>query len=581
MVRYLKNYKKEVIIGPIFKLLEAIFELIVPLIMANIIDIGIHNKDVAYIYKMGGVMIALGVGGLACALVCQYFAAKASQGFGTDVRNKLFSHIHSLSHSQIDQLGTSSLVTRMTNDINQLQLAVAMLIRLVIRAPFLVIGATVMAFLIDARLALIFVAAACLIAVVLYMIMSKSVPFYTIVQKLLDRVGLITQENLDGVRVVRAFSRQAEEEDKMQAANDDLEKTSLRVGLISALLNPVTYLIINVSIIAVIWFGGGNVSAGNLQQGEIIALINYLSQILLALVVVANLVIIFTKASASANRVSEVLAIEPSIQDGKPGVVNTAYIGAPKLEWREVYFSYEGSGEDFLEDINLKIQTGQTVGIIGGTGSGKTTLINLIPRFYDVSKGAVLLDGVNVKEYALSELRHKIGIVPQKSQLFSGTIRENMLWGKEDASEEEIIDALKKAQAWEFIDKSKDRLDSQVLQGGKNLSGGQRQRLAIARALIRKPDVLILDDSASALDFATDAALRKEIAKLDSHLTVIMISQRASTLKNADKIVVMDDGCIVGIGSHDELFEANDIYREIYLSQMEQPPDEPKQRGQI
>nr|WP_330384459.1 ABC transporter ATP-binding protein [Christensenella timonensis] len=571
LAKYLKNYKKEVILGPIFKLIEAILELIVPLIMANIIDIGIKGSDSGYVWRMGGLMIALAAIGLTCALICQFFAAKASQGFGTDLRNKLFAHINSLSHAEIDKLGTPSLITRITNDVNQLQVAVAMLIRLVIRAPFLVIGATVMAMVIDLQLSLIFIAAAAGIAVVLYLVMSRSVPFYNTIQKLLDRISLVTRENLSGARVIRAFSKQKKERERFAQAAGEQQEAAVRVGKISALLNPLTYLIVNLGIVAIIWFGGGAVNTGHLEQGQIVALVNYMTQILLALIVVANLVIIFTRASASAARVNEVLDTSSSLSDAGNGNSGAQKIeDAPKIEFERVFFRYGNNGGEWaLKDISLRIYRGQTVGVIGGTGSGKSTLVNLIPRFYDASQGRVLMDGVNVRDYTLPGLRGEIGIVPQRAVLFTGTIRDNMRWRDENATDGQIIEALKVAQAWEFVEKLPQTLDTMIQQGGQNLSGGQKQRLTIARAIVGGPQILILDDSASALDFATDAALRKAIRRFGNGITVIMVSQRATTVKNADKIIVMDEGAVAGIGTHDELFEDNEIYREICLSQFE------------
>lgn len=568
LARYLKNYKKEVILGPIFKLIEAILELIAPLIMANIIDLGIKNADRDYIFRMGGLMILIAAVGLCCALVCQYFAAKASQGFGTDLRNQMFAHIGRLSHAEIDDIGTPSLITRITNDVNQLQVAVAMLIRLVIRAPFLVIGATVMAMIIDLKMSVIFFVAAVGIAVVLYLIMTKSVPFYRAIQKMLDRISLVTRENLSGVRVIRAFSKQEKEQERFQEATGELQDAAIRVGKISALLNPLTYLIVNLAIIAIIWFGGNAVNMDALEQGQIVALVQYMTQILLALIVVANLVVIFTKASASAVRVNEVLEQQPGIEDkGNENIKADGSTSTPKIEFDNVSFSY-GSGDDALTDVSVRIMRGQTIGVIGGTGSGKSTFVNLIPRFYDVEKGRVLFDGIDVREYRFSDLRGQIGMVPQKAVLFTGTVRENMLWRDENATDQEIWDALRVAQADEFVGRMPQKLDTQILQGGKNLSGGQKQRLTIARALVGGPDVLILDDSASALDFATDAALRRAIREYSRDITVIMVSQRATTLKNADKIIVFDDGRVMGVGTHDELFETNEIYREICLSQL-------------
>ncbi|MDL2237967.1 ABC transporter ATP-binding protein/permease [Christensenellaceae bacterium OttesenSCG-928-K19] len=562
---YLKQFRREVISGPVFKLVEAIFELIVPLVMANIIDIGVKNADSGYVLQKGGLMIVLSAIGLACTLVCQYLAARASQGFGTVLRNSLFSHIGSLSHTELDKFGTPTLITRITSDVNQLQLALAMFIRLAVRAPFLVVGATIMAMSIDMKLSLIFLAVAVLIALALYLIMSRSTPFYSLVQKLLDRVSLLTRETLSGARPIRAFSRQRQQQDKFEEANDELQKTSVRVGRLSALLNPMTFLIVNTGIIAILWFGGQGVMAGDLQQGHIIALVNYMTQILLALIVVANLVILFTRAGASARRVTEVLETQPSIIDRGntplPFDANT-----PAVEFRDVSFRYV-EGECELEHVSLKIGRGQWAGIIGGTGAGKTTLINLIPRFYDATAGEVLVSGENVKDYPLDELRGSIGIVPQRAVLFSGTVRENMRWGDGDATDEQIWEALEVAQAAGFVRRHKDGLNMRLSQNGQNLSGGQRQRLAIARALIRRPQLLILDDSMSALDFATEAALRKALRGFKEGMTVILVSQRAAALKTADSIIVLDDGEVSGRGTHDELFESNAVYREIVLSQ--------------
>lgn len=571
LAKYLKNYKKEVILGPVFKLTEAVLELIVPLIMANIIDIGIKNNDSEYVWHMGGVMILLAAIGLTCALICQFFAAKASQGFGTDLRNKMFAHIGSLSHAEIDKLGTPSLVTRITNDINQLQVAVAMLIRLVIRAPFLVIGATVMAVIIDAQMSIIFLVAAVSVAVIVYLIMSRSVPFYRAIQKLLDRVSLLTRENLSGARVIRAFSKQEKEKKRFGETVDEQKEAAIRVGKISALLNPLTYLVINLGIVAIIWFGGGAVNTGHLEQGQIIALVNYMTQILLALIVVANLVVIFTKASASAARVNEVLDTQSSLNDeGNALKAVSAKQGAPRIEFERVSFAYSGSGaQAALTDVSVRIYKGQTIGVIGGTGSGKSTFVNLIPRFYDATQGKVYVNGVDVRDYTFADLRGMIGIVPQRAVLFTGTIRDNMRWRDDQATDEEIIEALRVAQAWEFVGKMPQGLDTPILQGGQNLSGGQKQRLTIARALVGDPQILILDDSASALDFATDAALRKAIRQFGRRITVIMVSQRQATIRNADKIIVFDEGSVAGIGTHDELFETSEVYREICLSQLE------------
>ena len=570
--RFLKQFKKEVLIGPVFKLTEAVFELIVPLVMAQIIDVGIANGDRGYVLRMGGVMVLLGLVGLGCALICQYCAARASQGFGTVLRSEMFRHINTLSHGEIDQIGTPSLITRITNDVNQLQLAVAMLIRLVVRAPFLVIGATVMALLLDWKLACIFFVAAPLMALVLYLVMSRSIPFYRIIQKKLDRISLITRENLSGVRVIRAFSRQEKEKERFAQASEDQMSTSIAVGRISALLNPLTSAIINLAIAAVIWFGGFRVDAGGMTQGEVIAFVNYLNQILLAMIVVANLVVIFTKAAASATRVDEVLELHPSIVNRVSRPVQEVE-GSPEIAFDAVSFAYPDAGAYSLSDISFTVARGQTLGIIGGTGCGKSTLVNLIPRFYEVSQGSIKVDGVDVRDYPMEQLRGKVGIVPQRAVLFSGTLRQNMQWRKQDATDEEIWQALETAQAASFVRKMPDGLDSVILQGGKNLSGGQKQRLTIARALVGEPEILILDDSASALDFATDAALRRAIAKFSAgrgnRMTTIIVSQRANTVRYADQIVVLDDGKAAGIGTHEQLLESCQTYREIYWSQNE------------
>lgn len=570
--RFLKQFKREVLIGPVFKLTEAVFELIVPLVMAQIIDVGIANGDRGYVLCMGGVMVLLGLVGLGCALICQYCAARASQGFGTVLRSEMFRHINTLSHGEIDQIGTPSLITRITNDVNQLQLAVAMLIRLVVRAPFLVIGATVMALLLDWKLACIFFVAAPLMALVLYLVMSRSIPFYRIIQKKLDRISLITRENLSGVRVIRAFSRQEKEKERFAQASEDQMTTSITVGRISALLNPLTSAIINLAIAAVIWFGGFRVDAGGMTQGEVIAFVNYLNQILLAMIVVANLVVIFTKAAASATRVDEVLELHPSIVNRVSRPAQEVE-GSPEIAFDAVSFAYPDAGAYSLSDISFTVARGQTLGIIGGTGCGKSTLVNLIPRFYEVSQGSLKVDGVDVRDYPMEQLRGKVGIVPQRAVLFSGTLRQNMQWRKQDATDEEIWQALETAQAASFVRKMPDGLDSVILQGGKNLSGGQKQRLTIARALVGEPEILILDDSASALDFATDAALRRAIAKFSAErgnrMTTIIVSQRANTVRYADQIVVLDDGKAAGIGTHEQLLESCQTYREIYWSQNE------------
>ena len=564
--RYLGAVKQYVIIGQTSKLIEAIFEVIVPLIMAAIVDNGIKgNMGKGYIYKMGGVLVLLGVLGLCFALICQYLASKASQSVGTVMRNDMFRHINSLSHAELDRLGTPSLITRLTNDINQVQQAVAMFIRLVVRAPFIVIGSAIMAMSIDLKLSVIFVIIIPLVVLVLYIIMSRSIKYYKVIQKKLDRISLVTREGLSGVRVIRAFSRQDTEQKRFDEANDDYLDISLRVGRLSALLNPLTYVILNLAIAAIVWFGGVRVNIGQLTQGEVIAFVNYMTQISLALVVVANLVVLFTKAAASSARINEVLEIEPSI---KNGTEQNGAGSANAVEFSHVYFSYNSSGEYALEDIDFTAKKGETIGVIGGTGSGKSTLAALIPRFYDISKGELKIDGTEAADYDTTSLRKRVGVVPQKAVLFSGTVAENMRWGKRDATDDEIWKALETAQAKEFVEKMPEGLNTHIAQGGKNLSGGQKQRLTIARALVSQPDILILDDSASALDFATDAALRKAIAQNTTGMTTFIISQRANSIMQADKIIVLDDGKQVGLGTHKELLESCDVYREICYSQL-------------
>ena len=566
LVKYLKKYKKNVILGPIFKLTEAVFELIVPLVMAQIIDVGIANKDSGYIWKMGGVLVLLGVCGLGFALICQYVASVASQGFGTELRRELYHHINTLSHKEVDEFGTPSLITRLTSDINQLQVAVAMLIRLVVRAPFLVIGSTIMAFMIDAKLALIFVLVIPLVAIVMWLVTTRTIPFFKSIQKKLDKTSLITRENLVGARAVRAFSKQKYEQERFKDNAEDIEKAAVRAGKISALLSPVNAIILNLAIVAIIWFGGLSVNVGDLTQGQVIALVNYMNQILLALVVVANLVVIFTKSAACAARVNEVLDTKPSIE-GKETTKGNVDPSAPAVRFDNVSFSYHDNSEYALEDISFTAGKGQTIGIIGGTGSGKSTLVNLIPRFYDTSKGAVSVCGTDVRNYNLGDLRKKIAVVPQKAVLFSGTIRENMKWGGDNITDEQIWRALKISQAYEFVERLDKGLDHEILQGGKNLSGGQKQRLTIARAIAADPEILILDDSASALDFATDAKLRTAIKENCTNMTVFLISQRANTVKNADRIIVLDDGKMVGTGTHKELLQTCTDYCQICLTQ--------------
>jgi len=565
LLKYLGNYKKELVLGPFFKLLEAVFELIVPVVMAKIIDKGIGTNDSAYVLKMSGLIVFLGMCGLCFALTCQYLAARCAYGFGTDLRTALYKHINSLSYSSIDKIGTSSLVNRLTNDTNTVQNGVNMFIRLAVRAPFLVIGAAVMAVMIDLRLSLVFFVVAPLISAVIFLIMRKTIPMYRKNQHCLDQTALLTRENLEGARVIRAFSRQNEECDKFEKAVDELSTSSVAVGKISAILNPVSFMVMNLGIVAVIWFGGDRINIGGLTQGELTAFTNYMTQILLALVVLANLIVIFTKAFASANRISEIFALSPE-ENGELIPCNdqeNAYI-----EFRNVCFAYESAGDYSLRNISFSIKRGQMLGIIGGTGCGKTTLASLIPCFYRATEGEVLVSGVNVNELDNSELRRRIGTVPQKSMLFTGTVRENMKWRKADATDEEIITALKTAQAWDFVSRTPEGLDTLISQGGNNLSGGQKQRISIARALVGTPDIVILDDSTSALDYKTDLAFRKAISRDMPDTTVIMISQRTTSLKDADKIIVMDEGEAVGIGTHEELIEKCRVYNEIYKSQM-------------
>lgn len=571
LARYLKHFKREVIFGPFFKLLEAIFELIVPLVMASVIDIGIKNGDKDFVLQRGGIILLLGVVGLIFALICQFSAARASQGFGTKVRNDLFAHINSLSHAELDRLGTNTLITVITNDVNQMQLAVAMLIRLVVRAPFLVIGATVMAMLLDLKLSHIFLAVAPIISFLLYIIMKKSIPFYRTRQKVLDNISLVTRENLTGARVIRAFSRQHQEELRFEEVNEEAASIAIRVGKLSALLNPATFAVMNLAIVAIVWFGGLRVNTGNLTQGEVIAFINYMTQISLAIVVVVNLVIIFTKAAASAARINKIFDTKASLTEGEyQGGRNQTdnQVGAPLLSLQNVSFTYPDSEENALENISFDIYPGEFLGIIGGTGSGKSTLVNLLPRFYDATEGEIRMEGNPLKEYTFDTIRKQFGIAPQKAVLFYGSIRDNLRMAREEATEEELQRAVGIAQAEEFVSKLPGQLDYLIMQNGKNLSGGQKQRLTIARALVGNPRILILDDSASALDYATDARLRKALKEECSETTVIMVSQRAGSIKNADKIIVLEDGKIAGIGKHRELLENCEIYREICLSQL-------------
>ncbi|MBD7916013.1 ABC transporter ATP-binding protein [Clostridium sp. Sa3CUN1] len=568
LIYFMKDYKKESILGPIFKLIEAILELFIPIVMAKIIDIGIQNRDINYVFKMGGVLILLGAIGLAFALICQYYASIASQGAGTSIRSNLYKHINNLSYSEIDEIGTPTLITRLINDITQIQTGIAMLIRLGTRSPFIIIGSTIMAISIDLKLSIIFLITTPLIALVIYLVMSKSLPLYKVIQGKLDNLSLITRENLEGTRVIKAFSKEESEKERFKIATSELTDTSINVGKISALLNPITYMIMNISIIAILWYGGIRVNIGSLTQGEVIAFINYITQILLSLIVFSQLIVTLTKGATSANRVLEIINIESTITDNKINYKDKTKNDKPLIEFKNVSFSYKDSNEYSLKDINLIINENETIGIIGGTGSGKSTLINLIPRFYDSTKGQVLIKGIDTKNYALKELRNLIGIVPQKAVLFKGSILDNLKWGKENATIDEINEALEISQAKSFVDSLPENINSEVMQGGKNFSGGQKQRLTIARALISKPEILILDDSSSALDFTTDALLRKALKEKTSETTVIIVSQRASSIKSADKIIVLDNGEISGIGTHDYLLENCEVYNEICSSQL-------------
>lgn len=566
---YLKEYKKECVFAPLFKMLEALFELFVPLVVASVIDVGIAGKDSGYIIKMCGMLVALAIIGLTCSITAQYFAAKAAVGCATGLRHHLFKHIQGFSFTEMDTIGTSTLITRMTSDINQVQNGVNLVLRLFLRSPFIVFGAMVMAFTIDVHAALVFVATIPVLAIVVFGIILSTRPMYKNVQAGLDKVLGITRQNLTGVRVIRAFNKQQDEIREFKTANEQLNKLQKFVGKISGLMNPLTYVIINVAIVILLWTGAVRVNEGSLSQGQVVALYNYMSQILVELIKLANLVISVTKALACANRIDSVFAVKSGMADGVESIDNSKQNDNKEnvVEFRNVSLKYEGAGAESLTDISFSVKKGQTVGIIGGTGSGKSSLVNLIPRFYDATSGEVLVNGVNVKDIRIKSLRENVGIVLQKALLFKGSIRENMKWGKKDATDSEIMEALEIAQAREFVDKKDGKLDAFVDQGGKNLSGGQRQRLTIARAVVKKPEILILDDSASALDYATDAALRKSIRQMKNNPTVFIVSQRAASLMYADKIIVLDDGNVDGIGTHDELLKSCEVYQEIYYSQ--------------
>ena len=581
LMMYLKDYKKESILAPLFKLLEAFFELLVPLVMANIIDYGISNRNMGYIGEMGLLLLLLGVVGLASSITAQFFAAKAAVGFSTQLRQALFDHIEDLSFTDIDKAGTSTMITRMTSDVNQVQSGINMTLRLFLRSPIIVFGAMIMAFTIDVKCALIFVVAIPLLSVVVFGIILSTIPLYKKVQSKLDQVLGITRENLTGVRVIRAFHQEAKEADRFRENNEALSAMQIFVGKISACMNPVTYIIVNGAIIALIYTGAVQVNIGNLSQGEVVAIINYMNQILVELVKLANLIVTMTKALACAERVASVFEIgADATEDEKKAALDNSIAAkvdekAPFLNFNHVSLTYQGAGAPTLQDMNFTVNRGDTVGIIGGTGSGKTSLVNLIPGFYPATEGEILLEGRDIKTMSDEELRGRIGVVPQKAVLFKGTIRSNLQWGKPDATEEEMWKALELAQASEVVDGKPGKLDATVAQNGKNFSGGQRQRLTIARALVRNPEILILDDSASALDYATDAKLRAAIRTLEDKTTTFIVSQRASTIRHADKIIVLDDGEIVGMGTHDELLKDCTVYQEIYYSQY------PEQRGGV
>lgn len=590
LLKYMNAYKKESVCAPLFKLLEALFELFVPLVMAKIIDVGIANRDIPYILRMCLLMAALGLIGLTCSITAQYFSAKAAVGFATKLRHELFAHIQSLSFTEMDVTGTSTLITRMTSDINQVQSGVNLFLRLFMRSPFIVFGAMIMAFTIDTKAALVFVVVIPLLCVIVFGIMLISIPLYRKVQERLDKVVGITRENLQGVRVIRAFCKEQEEIDAFDAGNEALVKIQLLSGKISALMNPLTYVVVNGGLVVLLYVGAVRVDRGIITQGAVVALVNYMSQILVELVKLANLIITVTKAIACGNRIASVMEMESSMVSGKgfdetrkelaaagagkkrqgggnAGAAQDLAEDMPKVEFDHVCFQYKGAGADSLTDISFSANQGETIGIIGGTGSGKSSLVSLIPRFYDVRQGCVRVDGMDVRDYTLEEIRGKVGIVMQKAVLFAGTIRENLLWGNENATEEELREAIRAAQAEEVVFGGKGGLDDMVEQEGRNFSGGQKQRLTIARALVRHPEILILDDSASALDFATDARLRKAIQELSGKMTVFIVSQRASTIQYADKILVLDDGELVGIGKHEELLKNCGVYQETYYSQ--------------
>ncbi len=564
---YLKDYKLESIVGPLFKLLEACFELIVPLLVADVINNAIPNGDAAAVRRTALIMVLFGVLGLVCSITAQFFAAKAAVGFGAAVRSALFKHVNTLSHAELDRLGSSGLITRLTADVDQAQAGVNLVLRLLLRSPFVVLGSIIMALTISVKLTVIFLIATPLIGLVIYLVISRSLRLYKRIQAGVDRLSLLTRENLSGARVIRAFSRQQEESGRFKDTADSLMRLQMFAGRISAALNPATMVIVDLAVVLIIWFGGKSVSAGEVGQGDVVALVNYLTQILIALVALANLIVNFTRGTASAARIQEVLEVRPSVED-KAAKTPLTVPGAPRVSFDHACFSYGGAAESVLTDVCLDAMPGETIGVIGGTGAGKSALVNLIPRFYDATAGCVRIDGVDVRDYPLADLRARVGMVPQQAVLFRGTIRENMRWGDPEASDEDIWRALAIAQARDFVEEREGGLDAVIEQGGRNLSGGQRQRLTIARALVRGAQILILDDSASALDFATDARLRAAIHRETKGATVFIVSQRASTIRRADKIVVLDDGHVAGIGKHEELFENCPVYREICLSQL-------------
>lgn len=566
LLKYLKNYVKECIVSPLFKLLEASFELIVPLIMAQIVDKGIIAEDNSFIFQRGGILVLLAAVGLTCSLIAQYFAAKAAVGFATDMRSHLFRHINTFSYYEIDKIGTSTLITRITNDVNQVQTCVNLVLRLFLRSPFIVFGAMIMAFTVNVKAALVFVVAIPLLSVVVFGIMLSTVPLYKKVQGKLDLLLLKTRENLTGVRQIRAFCRQDEEIKSYNDESETLFHLQTFAGKISAILNPLTYIIVNVSLIIILWIGGEKVDTGILTKGEVIALVNYMSQILVELVKLVNLIITFTKSIACADRIKEILLEEPSIKNSV-NAINADFNSGVSIEFKNVSFSYPKSNEHALSNLNFCINANETIGIIGGTGSGKTSLVHLIPRFYDISEGEILINGANVKDYSLTSLRQNVGVVLQHANLFKGSIRENLQWGNEFASDEQLMEALTISQAKEIVDGKQNGLDFEISQDGQNLSGGQKQRFTIARALVKNPSILILDDSSSALDYATDAKLRKALSDIKTKRTTIIISQRAASVAGADRIIVLDDGAIVGFDNHDNLLKSCDIYREIYESQ--------------